>query len=240
MTKDGGDDVDATHGLPITAAATRQPGEEITLRGDGVGRVTRPGLDQPVGEWAINSGAPADDLWRRWTRCGKLWTSRADFSITHLGPRGTERPPERPSTPTWGWRGASPSWAPRGIVEPMSVQALVDTMALELRQAAAGGARRLVLTRATTGWTFPGRRGTLRLPGRDPGGPVLQLCGGGPGQRPSGGVSRRSCWWDTSENLVKLAAGIMNTHSRWADGRAEVLLRPRRPVRGGPGDAPGP
>ena len=56
VTKDGGDDIDATHGLLITAAVTRQPGEEITLRGgEGVGQVTKPGLDQPVGECAINS-----------------------------------------------------------------------------------------------------------------------------------------------------------------------------------------
>ena len=58
VIKDGGDDIDATHGLPIVARVVRQDGDTITIRGgEGVGRVTRPGLDQPVGEWAIN-GCP--------------------------------------------------------------------------------------------------------------------------------------------------------------------------------------
>ena len=53
VTKDGGDDVDATHGLPICARVEAIAGEGILLQGgSGVGRVTRPGLDQPVGEWA--------------------------------------------------------------------------------------------------------------------------------------------------------------------------------------------
>ena len=42
--------------LAIAAAVTRQPGRSLTLQGgEGVGRVTKPGLDQPVGAWAINS-----------------------------------------------------------------------------------------------------------------------------------------------------------------------------------------
>ena len=55
VVQDGGDDVDATHGLPICARVESAAGEALLLRGGpGVGRVTRPGLDQPVGEWAIN------------------------------------------------------------------------------------------------------------------------------------------------------------------------------------------
>ncbi len=117
VTKDGGDDIDATHGLLITAAVTRQPGEEITLRGgEGVGLVTKPGLDQPVGQWAINS-VPRRMIWEAVDSVRQLWTSPAGF-LSPSRPPGGGRPPERPSTPTWGWRGASPFWAPRASWNP--------------------------------------------------------------------------------------------------------------------------
>ena len=55
VKKDGGDDPDATHGLWILATVSRVSGEELIIDGgEGVGRVTRPGLDQPVGSAAIN------------------------------------------------------------------------------------------------------------------------------------------------------------------------------------------
>ena len=59
VRKDGGDDPDATTGLIVRADVTlaRDDGDEIRIDGgEGVGRVTRPGLDQPVGNAAINSG----------------------------------------------------------------------------------------------------------------------------------------------------------------------------------------
>ena len=57
IRKDGGDDVDVTTGLPVIAGVTLRPGLAGEVRihgGEGVGRVTKPGLDQPVGEAAIN------------------------------------------------------------------------------------------------------------------------------------------------------------------------------------------
>ena len=57
IVKDGGDDIDATTGLPVIAAVTLLPGAPRTVTidgGAGVGRVTKPGLDQPVGAAAIN------------------------------------------------------------------------------------------------------------------------------------------------------------------------------------------
>ena len=55
VEKDGGDDIDATAGLLIGARVEKMSGLEIAIEGGtGVGRVTKPGLDQPVGEAAIN------------------------------------------------------------------------------------------------------------------------------------------------------------------------------------------
>ena len=60
VVKDGGDDPDVTSGSKICATVTADnggDGEKELLQidgGKGVGRVTRPGLDQPVGNAAIN------------------------------------------------------------------------------------------------------------------------------------------------------------------------------------------
>ena len=104
VTKDGGDDIDATHGLPITAAATRQPGEEITLRGgEGVGRVTKPGLDQPVGEWAINS-VPRRMIYEAVDSVRQALDEPCGLLITISVPGGRE--------------AARPFWAPRALWSP--------------------------------------------------------------------------------------------------------------------------
>ena len=59
VEKDGGDDPDITTGAKIYAKVSYLKGkekeQEIVIEGGiGVGRVTRPGLDQPVGSAAIN------------------------------------------------------------------------------------------------------------------------------------------------------------------------------------------
>jgi cobalt-precorrin-5B (C1)-methyltransferase len=58
VVKDAGDDPDVTHGAEIHAEAllaeASGDGTVIIRGGPGVGRVTKPGLAIPVGEWAIN------------------------------------------------------------------------------------------------------------------------------------------------------------------------------------------
>ncbi len=55
VRKDGGDDPDVTHGILVYARVRKSQESEIRLEGGkGVGRVTRPGLEQPVGAAAIN------------------------------------------------------------------------------------------------------------------------------------------------------------------------------------------
>lgn len=55
VLKDGGDDPDITTGTRIVAEVSRSDEPGITIEGGiGIGRVTKPGLDQPVGQAAIN------------------------------------------------------------------------------------------------------------------------------------------------------------------------------------------
>ena len=65
VEKDGGDDPDITTGTWIYAKVSYgKEGEKFLIEGGkGVGRVTRPGLDQPLPHAAINHG-PRDMLQR--------------------------------------------------------------------------------------------------------------------------------------------------------------------------------
>ena len=220
VTKDGGDDVDATHGLRITAAVTRQPGGEITLQGgEGVGRVTKPGLNQPVGEWAINA-VPRRMIYEAVDAVRNALDEPGGLLITISVPGGREAA-RKTFNPHLGVEGGISILGTSGIVVPMSIQALVDTMTLELRQAAAGGERRLVLTPGNYGMEFL-RGGTVSLPSRVP----VVRCSNFVGEALDS--ARLEGFQEVllvghAGKFVKLAAGIFNTHSRWADGRTEIF-----------------
>ena len=68
IEKDAGDDPDVTNGIKIYAAVRKcqEPGIHID-GGEGVGRVTRDGLEQPVGSAAINS-VPRAMIRKAWRR----------------------------------------------------------------------------------------------------------------------------------------------------------------------------
>ena len=55
VRKDAGDDPDVTDGILVFASVTRTESGIVIDGGAGVGRVTKPGLDQPVGAAAINA-----------------------------------------------------------------------------------------------------------------------------------------------------------------------------------------
>lgn len=107
-----------------------------------------------------------------------------------------------------------------GIVEPMSVQALVDTMALELRQAALKGDGRLALVPGNYGLDFLSQHDLI------PDGIPVVRCSNFIGEALD--QARLEGFQEVLlvghiGKLVKLAGGIMNTHSRWADGRRELF-----------------
>ena len=98
------------------SAAGRRGGTAI-LGGLGVGRVTRPGLDQPVGEAAINS-VPRRMIARAAEEEAAALGYAGGLEVGHLPSLGGRRPPAGPSILSWGWRGASPSWAPPASWSP--------------------------------------------------------------------------------------------------------------------------
>ncbi len=219
VRKDGGDDVDETHGALICARVEPdpQPGVRI-LGGSGVGRVTKPGLDQPVGESAINR-VPRQMISQAVEQVCRLADYAGGLRVTISVPGGEEIA-KKPFNPKLGIEGGISILGTSGVVEPMSTQALIDTIAVELRQVAAQGGRQVILTPGNYGLDFLKAQGMDRLDV-----PVVR-CSNFIGESLDAASVldfQSVLLVGHMGKLVKLAAGIMNTHSRWADGRGELF-----------------
>ena len=148
VVKDGGDDPDITTGAHICAKVGfsdtdgEQPGESgqphIRIEGGtGVGRVTKPGLDQPVGNAAINH-VPREMIEKEVLEVCRLFDYRGGLDVEISVPQGEELA-EKTFNPRLGIIGGISILGTSGIVEPMSSQALLDTIRVELRQKYAQG-----------------------------------------------------------------------------------------------------
>lgn len=218
VRKDAGDDVDATDGLLIFADVTYGDAPGITVDGgEGVGRVTRLGLDQPVGAAAINRVPRRMIADAVAAVCAELGHT-GGLGVVISAPGG-ERVAERTFNPQLGIEGGISILGTSGIVEPMSVQALVDTIEAEMKMHRAEGAVRLVLTPGNYGETF--LRSGLSL-GHLPHAKCSNYIGEAIDLAVSLGFEELLLVGHIGK-LVKVAGGIMNTHSLVADARGEIL-----------------
>ena len=222
IEKDGGDDVDVTTGLPVTATVTLLPGTpEIRITGGaGVGRVTKPGLDQPVGQAAINR-VPRQMITEALHREAEAACYPGGFAVTISIPGG-EEVARRTFNPHIGVEGGLSVLGTSGIVEPMSQQAILDTIQLEMNQAAlrAKDHRRLILAPGNYGLdylheTYPQFAAIPVVKTSNFIGDTLDMAAAAHFEQVLlvGHVGK----------LCKLAGGIMNTHSHTADCRTELF-----------------
>ena len=198
IRKDSGDDPDVTRGTLIFAAVRKSATPGVTIDGgEGVGRVTKPGLDQPVGAAAINS-VPRQMIEENVREVCALVGYDGGIDVTISAPEG-EALAKKTFNPRLGIEGGISILGTTGIVEPMSEQALLDTIHVELRQRRENGADYILLA--------PGNYGADYIRdfiGLDPKTAVL-----------------------TSNfiigKFVKLAGGMWNTHSKFGDCRMEII-----------------
>ena len=224
VRKDGGDDIDVTDGALIFARVEPNESGKILIEGgEGIGRVTRPGLDRPVGDAAINT-VPRRMIEEAVGQAALLAGYEGGLTVTVFVPEG-EKLAEKTFNPQLGIEGGISILGTSGIVEPMSTQALVDTIHLSLRQAAAEGNSRVILTPGNLGMEFLMEHG---LASHDAGSrqiPVVK-CSNFIGEALDEAASlgfKEVLLAGHIGKLVKLAGGIMNTHSRWADCRTELF-----------------
>lgn len=218
VRKDGGDDPDVTDGALICARVERRDTPGIAIDGGvGVGRVTRPGLDQPVGEAAINS-TPRRMIREQAERVMAEAGYTGGLTVTISVPEG-ERLAGHTFNPRLGIEGGISILGTSGIVRPMSEAALIDSLYLEQDMARAAGVNDLLMTPGNYGDAFAEKELGLDLTHRCT---CSNYLGAAIDHAAGLGFSSLLLVGHLGK-LIKAAAGSMNTHSRVADGRRETL-----------------
>lgn len=222
VVKDGGDDPDVTTGLHVTAevrAEERGDGAlEIQIEGGpGVGRVTLPGLDQPVGNAAINR-VPRQMIEKELSEVAELLDFRGRIRVI-LSVPGGEAAAERTFNPRLGIEGGISILGTTGIVEPMSTRAILDTIRVELNQRKALGDRIAAVSPGNYGLNFMketyGYDLNRSVKCSNYVGDTVDMVRemGFRGILLTGHIGK----------LIKVSGGIMNTHSKEGDARMELL-----------------
>ena len=218
IRKDSGDDPDATRGTLVFACVRKTDAPGVLIDGGaGVGRVTKRGLDQPVGAAAINS-VPRRMIEENVREVCVLCGYDGGVSVVISVPEG-EALAKKTFNPRLGIVGGISILGTTGIAEPMSEQALVDTIRVELRQRRELGAEYVLLTPGNYGADFI--RDSI---GIDPRTAVLTSNFIGDALELSHELGFHGALLiGHIGKLVKLAGGMWNTHSKFGDCRMELL-----------------
>ncbi len=217
VKKDAGDDFDVTDGAYVYACVSRIRQGFAVEGGEGIGRVTKPGLDQPVGSVAINSTPRrmmVEVMMEEADNYGYEGGLRTVISV----PEGVNMA-KRTLNEKLGIMDGISILGTSGIVEPMSETALVDTIRAQLSMYSAQGQKDLIITPGNYGESFLSDKLELDLE-------HTVKCSNFIGE-----TIDIACEFRMKSlllighlgKLVKLGSGIKNTHSRQADGRMETL-----------------
>lgn len=218
VRKDGGDDPDVTHGILIYARVKKSGEAGIHLDGGtGVGRVTRPGLEQPVGAAAINK-VPRKMIRENVEAVCRQMNYTGGMDVVIEIPEGVEIS-KKTFNPRLGIQGGISVLGTSGIVIPMSESALVASIRLEMEMLVKNGAGYLVITPGNYGQAFSKEQMNIDLT-------YSMKCSNYVGEtldmaRELG--VKGILFIAHIGKFIKVAGGIMNTHSRNADSRAEVM-----------------
>ena len=224
IEKDGGDDADVTTGLPVAAEVVLKPerADVQIFGGPGVGLVTKPGLDQPVGEAAINH-VPREMIAEALQKEAESAGYAGGFAVT-VSIEGGAEVAKRTFNPHIGVEGGLSVLGTSGIVEPMSEQALLDTIQLEMNQARLrphpGMPQRLILAPGNYGLDY--LHSTLPRLEKIPVVKCSNFIGDTLDMAAAAGFEEVVLIGHVGK-LCKLAGGIMNTHSHTADCRTELF-----------------
>lgn len=245
VIKDSGDDPDVTNGIaifvtlrhmhiPKNCANRAGNQDELTevknngfysdrydnlylTGGEGIGIVRKQGLEQQIGQPAINA-VPRQMLFDAvGSLCEQVDYQKALEIVVSI-PAGVELA-KRTFNPKLGIEGGISVLGTSGIVEPMSEQAIVDTIEVFIRQQSRMGNRNLLVAPGNYGQTYIERY--LKLSMED-----SIKCSNYIGETIDLAIAYQMQSFLLVGNigkLMKLAAGIMNTHSKVADARCEIM-----------------
>ncbi|WP_288201423.1 cobalt-precorrin-5B (C(1))-methyltransferase CbiD [uncultured Megasphaera sp.] len=217
IRKDSGDDPDITDGVRIYATVEKTACGWELAAGPGVGTVTKDGLACAKGGPAIN---PVPQRMIRAAAESEAAASgyTGGLKVTISIPGGDVLA-AKTFNPRLGIEGGLSILGTSGIVDPMSEKALVDTIKTEMKARRANGDTHLLAFFGNYGVDFG--RDTLHLDVER-----RVTCSNYVGDMLDYAVY---CGFTDvllighAGKLIKLALGIMNTHSRYADGRTEFM-----------------
>jgi cobalt-precorrin-5B (C1)-methyltransferase len=217
IRKDSGDDPDDTNGILIYADVEKTANGIELLGGKGVGHVTKPGLACAVGGPAINP-TPRRMIIEAAQEMMKKYHYTQGLKITISIPEG-EKIAQKTFNPRLGVVGGLSILGTSGIVEPMSDDALIKTMYAEMNSRSAAGQKNLLVFFGNYGEDFS--RDVLHLNIAN-----AVTCSNFVGDLLDYAVFKgfkTLLLIGHSGKLVKLGQGVMNTHSKYADCRTELM-----------------
>lgn len=216
ITKDGGDDQDATDGMLIYATVTLRDDDQITLDGGkGIGRVTQKGLANPPGMAAINP-TPRKVITQG---VRDVLGAKRGADIVISAPEG-EKVAKLTYNPKLGIVGGISILGTSGIVTPMSEESWKHSISIEMNIHRERGDERLILTPGNYGEDFLTQEMKI---------PVTQqvqmsnFVGYVLKEAQRLGFKQVLLVGDLGK-MIKVSAGIFSTHSKDADARAEVMV----------------
>ncbi|MGC6229755.1 cobalt-precorrin-5B (C(1))-methyltransferase CbiD [Hafnia paralvei] len=216
IRKDGGDDVDATHGMLIFAQVALNDSGSITIGGgEGVGTVTRKGIGLPIGSAAINR-TPRQTIEQA---VREVIGPERGADIVIFAPEGEERA-QKTYNGRLGILGGISIIGTTGIVTPMSEESWKRSLALELEMKRAQGMTSVILVPGNHGERFVQEH--MQIDAER----VVTMSNfvGYMLQEAQRLGFQRVVLVGHLGKLIKVAAGIFHTHSHIADGRMETLV----------------
>lgn len=215
VKKDAGDDPDITHNIFVVATVSKIPEVGINITGGkGVGIVTKAGLDQAIGEYAINS-VPREMI----KKALYPLLSEHDGILVELSIPEGEVLAKKTFNPRLGIEGGLSILGTSGIVRPMSQEALMESIRLEMNILRENGTEHLLLTLGNYGEDFS--RDVLKLSMMH-----NAICSNYIGFALDCAVElgfSSVLLVGHIGKLSKVSVGNMDTHSKVSDGRKEAF-----------------
>ncbi|MDI6605716.1 MAG: cobalt-precorrin-5B (C(1))-methyltransferase CbiD [Candidatus Omnitrophota bacterium] len=216
VVKDSGEEEsDVTNGIEIFCAIEEKRGRGIEIvGGKGVGKATRPGLAVKAGESAINP-TPRKMIMRD---VKAVLPKDKGYSVEISVPRGEEIA-KKTYNPRLGVIGGISIIGTTGIVKPKSQESYKDSLIVELNVACAAGYTTVFIASGYLGEKLLIEKYAIQ-PQRiikvgDHVGFMLEKCA-------ERGIKKVMLIGHIGK-LVKVAAGIFNTHNKTGDARMETI-----------------